>query len=136
MVRGSIPPLKLVPRPDPACCNPAGRFKAWTQELLSGLAPEGSSPTPVAINQAKVRLLDQYWHERGDTESGHRDRLSGPGNQPCVLSIFLETVAKIRDIEGRVAPPPLTEPPKIVKKPATKAEPEPYMPAELRLPEG
>ena len=136
MARGNVPELKIVPRPDPVCCEAAGRFRTWTSELLSSLAPEGSSPTPVAINQTKVRLLDQFWLERGDTEVTHRDRLRGPESQPCVLSIFIESVAKIRDIEGRVAPPVLTAPPKPVKKPGAKPEPEPYLPAEMRLPKG
>jgi len=53
-----IPPLTM-PQPPAFCCPAAQRFASWGNELLSGLTPEGRTPSVDACNVAKVMLLDR-----------------------------------------------------------------------------
>jgi hypothetical protein len=96
----------------PHYCAYAARFKQWTETLCASVgeaARYGNAKAAVAVNQAKVLLVDKYFEWRAAAPKAHRNR-TGEGHT-CLFHVFDETYRTLRAIELSLTPPLLFLPP-------------------------
>ena len=103
---GNLPDFGLVEREGERCPF-AQRYLEWAQALC---APLEQQHGVVAINQAKLRLTDQYFNWRAVVPKAHRDRATCPAGM-CLLGQFTDTYEKLLALELALEPPPLSLPP-------------------------
>src|SRR5687768_8135942 len=65
-------------------CAPAQQFAQWAENLVVDV---GDSLSLLAIQQAKVQLLDKYFEWRAYVPKSHRDRLGASGHY-CIFQVF------------------------------------------------
>lgn len=109
----------LVPTPegddDDDMCVYARRFEAWTRQLC-----EEHRGSIVAINQAKVLLLDKYFEWRAYVPRPHRNRVSEHSHR-CIWHVFEDGYRVLRVLELGLKPPMLFLPP----SPSSPVQPQP-----------
>ncbi len=94
---------------DDSLCAFAEHFLEWAEDLAAE-ATDGSDQ--VAVNQAKVQLLDRYFEWRATVPKTHRNRVSESGHT-CIFHVFEGTYYVLRAVELSLTPPLLfiPEPP-------------------------
>ena len=100
------------PQAPPSYCAYADRFRKWTGTLCTSVGESvkhDNAKAAVAINQAKVLLLDKYFEWRAASPKAHRNR-TGEGHT-CLFHVFDETYRTLRAIELSLTPPLLFLPP-------------------------
>ena len=93
-------------------CPYATKFKQWTETLYASVGQavqDDSSGAAVAVNQAKVLLVDKYFEWRSAAPKAHRNR-TGEGHI-CLFHVFDETYRTLRAVELSLTPPLLFLPP-------------------------
>lgn len=114
------------PPPDVRCTY-AQRFAAWAEELCRDFLPKRDL---VALNQAKLLLVDKYFEWRVYVPKSHRYRM-GDNGHTCIFHIFEACYQQIKLTELALSPPKLPElqapPPAAV----LRTEPPPEPPAFL-----
>lgn len=100
------------PQPQPAYCAYATKFKIWGDTLCASVGQavqQDSARAAVAINQAKVLLVDKYFEWRAAAPKAHRN-YTGESHS-CLFHVADETYRTLRAIELSVTPPLLFLPP-------------------------
>jgi hypothetical protein len=95
-------------------CDHAETFLAWAGDLVKAAVDRGGS---VALNQAKLFLLDRYFGWVDSIPKRHRSRL-GRTSHVCVTQVFEAMYRKLRSAELDLSPPPLAvepPPPRIIR---------------------
>jgi hypothetical protein len=98
----SIPDFQL-PEPKPKYCVYAHHFWEWATQLTTGVA---KNPNVVAVNRAKITLMDKYFEWRNSVSRSHRDRL-GNTSHTCIYQVFVDAHDQLRVVELSLTPPPL-----------------------------
>ena len=96
----------------PPICAAAQQFQQWTETLCTSVVKAGrydNASAAVAVNQAKLLLLDKYFEWRAAVPKSHRNR-TGEGHT-CLYHVFVETYQTLRVIELSLTPPLLFLPP-------------------------
>lgn len=94
------------PPPDTRCSY-ARRFADWAAEVCHDALQRQDL---IALNQAKVLLLDKYFEWRAFVPKNHRYRMTETGHI-CIFHIFEEAYRQIKLAELTLSPPKLIEPP-------------------------
>lgn len=89
-------------------CLFAQQFKAWFQRTCQAAIDE---PDLIAINQAKLRLIDHYFDLRSYVPRSHRNRMGERGHS-CIFHIFERGYAALRLAEFNLAKPSIFLPDK------------------------
>lgn len=102
----------------PKICSYAKKFQEWATKLCSDAT---SSYHQVAINQAKIFLVDRYYEWRTVVPRDHRYYIGGAraGAHICIFQVFEDAYGQLRLAELGIdppllslpAPPPPPEPP-------------------------
>ncbi len=97
------------PQGQPQYCAYALRFKQWTETLCISVGGavqqhQDSAGGAVAVNQAKLLLLDKYFEWRSAAPKAHRNRV-GDTSHTCLFHVFDETYRTLRAIELSLTPP-------------------------------
>ena len=87
-------------------CPYARKFAKWAATLVE----TSNQPRLVAVNQAKVLLLDKYFEWRSYVPKGHRNHV-GAGGHRCIYQVLEQTYEKLKVIELSLTPPLLFLPP-------------------------
>ena len=93
------------PQAQPHCAY-ATRFKEWTETLYASVGAAvklDNAGAAVAVNQAKVLLVDKYFEWRAAAPKSHRNR-TGEGHI-CLFHVFDETYRTLRALELSLTPP-------------------------------
>lgn len=98
--------------PDDRCAH-AKAFEAWAAAVCRRATEQ---ETALAINQAKLVLLDAYFSWRVSVPNAHRDRTSARGHR-CIWHVFLDCYTTLRQAELALAPPPFSPPPTLPSEP-------------------
>lgn len=85
-------------------CYYAARFLEWAETLCSE-----NGWSVVAVNQAKVLLIDKYFEWRNSVPKTHRDR-TGERGHFCIFHVFEHAYRKLRLKELSMTPPMLFVP--------------------------
>lgn len=101
----------------PDYCEFAYDFARWSEELFDQVL---AKPSVIAVNQAKVLLLDKYYMWFNSIPRRHSS-MTGRLSHICVDVVFDEGYRRLRRLELRLAPPPIEA---VRKAPA----PEPTVP--------
>lgn len=96
-----------LPDAEAEICIFARKFSEWTRELC---ASSTQSASLVAINQAKILLIDKYFEWRSVVPKAHRNRMSG-GGHICIFQVFEQAYITLRAVELALTPPMLFIPP-------------------------
>ena len=96
-----------IPKEEPNFCPFAQEFSKWTDILFQVITKE---PSVIAINQAKVQLVDKYFSWFIYVPKNHRFRLGMRGHT-CIFQVFVDAYVQIKEIELSITPPLLYEPP-------------------------
>jgi hypothetical protein len=88
-------------------CGHARDFAAWIEENIQAVL---KYPTPISLNQSKLRLLDRYFDYRAAVTKAHRDCI-GERNHLCIFHIFERAFQQLRLCELKLTPPLLFIPP-------------------------
>lgn len=91
---------------DESLCDHAEDFSAWAEDLVAKVKTE---PDQVAVNQAKVQLIDRYFDWRSTVPKSHRNRISETGHT-CIFHVFEKTYQALRAIELSLKTTPLVIP--------------------------
>src|SRR5687767_9305832 len=94
------------PSPQPQPCAYALRFKKWAEALCLSVGEavrQDGAGAVVAVNQAKVLLVDKYFEWRAAAPKAHRNR-TGEGHT-CLFHVMDETYRTLRAIELSLTPP-------------------------------
>ena len=91
---------------DDEMCIFAKEFGKWVEDLCERIM----EPNLVAINQAKVQLLDKYFEWRNLVPKIHRNKISQVGHQ-CIFHVFETAYILLRAAEVSLMPPMLFVPP-------------------------
>ena len=102
-------------------CLAAGKFGEWCEPLINEAIRQKN---PIALNRAKIHLLDRYFDWRGTVTKSHRE-LVGDENHICIWHIFEQAYQQIRAAELVLTPPQLFVPepapapqaPMVIKEP-------------------
>jgi ribosome-associated toxin RatA of RatAB toxin-antitoxin module len=91
-------------------CDYAEAFLEWAEEVVADATTDSNL---VAVNQAKVRLIDKYFEWRATVPKTHRNRVNDSGHA-CIFHVFEKTYQVLRATELSLRPPPLyiPEPPR------------------------
>jgi hypothetical protein len=87
-------------------CRFAQAFSDWASLVLD----LGPNPNIVAVNQAKVLLVDKYFEYFSIMPKRHRYHFS-PRGHVCVFQVFLQSYQHLKAIELSLTPPMLFLPP-------------------------
>jgi hypothetical protein len=105
----------------PQPCAYAAKFKQWAETLclsVGAAVRQDGAGAVVAVNQAKVLLVDKYFEWRAAAPKTHRNRTGD--THTCLFHVFVETYRTLRAIELSLTPPLLfLPPPPPVKLPTT-----------------
>lgn len=101
----------------PDYCEYAEDFARWAEALAEAAVQKHMD---VALNQAKVLLLDRYYEWLNSIPRRHHS-LTGRLSHPCIDVVFDLTYRRLRHAELRMSPPPLAVPP-------TQSRAEPILP--------
>jgi hypothetical protein len=82
----------------PDYCAFSLRYRAWAMELVRSTLAE---PNHIAINQAKVMLLDKYYEWKTAIPRNHRRR------HLCILDVLDEAYQTLKAAELALTPPQL-----------------------------
>lgn len=88
------------------CCDYAAEFSEWADELCSVI----DDPDVVAVNQAKVLLMDKYFEWRSIVPKNHRNKTSPVGHL-CIFHVFEKAYILLKVAELSLTPPMLFLPP-------------------------
>src|SRR4051812_6758926 len=94
------------PQGQPAHCPYAEKFNQWTETLYASVGhavKQDNASAAVAVNQAKVLLVDRYFEWRMAAPKAHRNR-TGEGHI-CLFHVFDETYRPLRATELSLPPP-------------------------------
>jgi len=94
-------------------CAYAKQYLASAEDLCARLgALQSDTERLVAINQAKVRLLDRYYDWKAVVPKAHRIHLGEQGHR-CLYLVLCQTYERLRALELSITPPLLflPEPP-------------------------
>jgi hypothetical protein len=97
------------PEEQPDWCVFAFAFSDWIERLNQEIVTD--DPTVVAVNQAKVLLIDKYFEWRSIVPKNHRNRIGEVGHT-CIFHVFEQGYERLRAIELALMPPLLFSPPK------------------------
>lgn len=99
------------PAKEPFLCPLAASFAAWANELVDRILGE---PDVVAINQAKVLLVDRFFEYRNYAPKKHRVISNSGGGHICIFQVFEEHYERLKAVELALTPPLLflPEPPR------------------------
>jgi hypothetical protein len=103
------------PSSQPQYCAYAARFKEWADALCAAVAQDfqkngkNGASAVVAVNQAKLLLVDKLFEWRSIAPKSHRN-YTGEGHC-CILRIFDDCYRALRAIELSLTPPLLLLPP-------------------------
>lgn len=89
-------------------CAAAAAFAQWAKELVDRTS---QNPGAVAINQAKVLLVDRYWAWYATVPKRHQNHIGQREAHICIFQVFAESYAGLRALELTITPPHLIEPP-------------------------
>jgi hypothetical protein len=97
-------------------CVHAELFMAWSGDLVQAAIDRED---PVAINQAKIFLVDRYFGWLDSIPKRHRS-LTGRYGHVCVAHVFEGMYRRLRAVELDLRPPPLAiappPPPQIIRE--------------------
>lgn len=82
-------------------CVFAQQFAQWAENLVTDA---GGSLSLVAIQQAKIQLLDKYFEWRASVPKNHRDRVGSSGHY-CIFQVFVSAYDTLRMVELSLTPP-------------------------------
>ena len=101
-------------------CPAARKFGEWCEPPINEAVRQKD---PIALNQAKIHLLDRYFNWRGSVTKRHRELVRDEGHI-CLWAIFERAYQQIRAAElvltpvqlfvPEPAPPP--QPPTVIKE--------------------
>ena len=91
---------------EPEVCRYAQAFSGWAAQALD----LGEEPNVVAVNQAKVLLVDKYFDYFSVVPKRHRYH-SSPRGHICIFQVFLQYYQQLRALELSLTPPMLFLPP-------------------------
>lgn len=102
-------------------CSSARKFGEWCDPLINEAVRQKD---PIALNQAKIHLVDRYFNWRGSVTKSHRE-LVRDENHICIWHIFERAYQQIRAAELVLTPPQLFVPepaqssrlPTVIKEP-------------------
>jgi len=97
------------PDTQPRTCIYAQAFREWVTMLNREIVT--NTPSVVAVNQAKVLLVDKYFALRSNVPKNHRNRI-GENGHICIFHVFEQGYGHLRAIELALIPPLLFLPPK------------------------
>src|SRR5689334_9338957 len=100
------------PQPTSLSCSYARHFAAWAQQLCADTETRARQPEPagiIAINQAYVLLLNQYFHYRYVVPKRHRNCVRST-DHICIFAVFESTFQRLKALELALNPPVLYEP--------------------------
>jgi hypothetical protein len=104
--------LKRDQAADDDYCAYARQFAEWTAELAARATQYADA---VAINQAKVQLVDKYFEWRAYVPKAHRLRTGRRAGHTCIFHVFVEAYHALKVAELALTPPllflPETPPP-------------------------
>lgn len=96
----------------PQYCPYSAQFQKWVDKLLASIKPalkKDSVSAAIAINQAKVLLIDKYFEWLAATPKSHHNRTGG--DHLCLSNVFHNSYLVIKTGELMVSPPLLFLPP-------------------------
>jgi hypothetical protein len=93
-----------IPEEKPNLCVYAQKFSEFTEPLCANAARTASV---VAVNQAKVLLLDKYWEWYRVVPLRHRSVGSLNGRHTCIFGVFELAYNRLKLIELALTPPML-----------------------------
>ena len=83
-------------------CRYAEAFSDWVVQALD----VSQNPNIVAVNQAKVLLVDKYFEFFSVAPKQHRYHFS-PSGHVCIFQVFIEFYQRLKTIELSLTPPML-----------------------------
>lgn len=95
------PPRQEVP------CQAAAAFSEWAAVLCAEAEGLG---TELAVNRAILALTHRYFDWFQVVSPRHRDA-SGSRSHKCIAHVYRASYFRLRDLQLRLAPPPLEPPP-------------------------
>ena len=101
-------PFITVPETIENFCLYARGFSAWGNQLIKEIA----EPNIVAVNQAKVQLLDKYFEWYRYVPRAHRLK-AGTQGHICIFQVFEATYERLKVLELSLTPPLLFLPAQI-----------------------
>lgn len=119
----AVAALSLRPLPPTdAYCLDARQFAAWATDLYTAASNRWSE---VAINQAKVLLIDRYFRYFEAVGPEHQRVGHDPdADHECIFRVFADAYARLRELELTLRPPPLDRPARSRRKaPPAAADP-------------
>lgn len=86
-------------------CDAADTFRQWTDQLCAAAEERRST---VAINQAKVLLVDHYFAFTTTVDMAHLTDSMGPdADHDCIYQVFVAAYDRLRRSELTLKPPRL-----------------------------
>src|SRR6266542_3735140 len=85
-------------------CPFAESFSKWAEELVGRTL---HMPSVVAINQAKILLLDKYFEWRSYVPRKHRVIVGQQSGHICIFQIFEQNYERLKLVELSLTPPML-----------------------------
>ena len=89
-------------------CEAAKAFAPWVDDLMERTTASGSA---IAVNQAKVLLLDRYWAWYASLPQKHRNHIGQRSRHTCIFQVFSEGYMRLRALELSITPPRVIEQP-------------------------
>jgi len=86
-------------------CRHARAFSDWADWATQVLGLN-NNPNIVAVNQAKVLLVDKYFEWYSVVPKRHRHRLGNRGHT-CIFQVFLQVYQQLKALELSLTPPML-----------------------------
>jgi hypothetical protein len=100
------------PSPPPTYCAYGRQFKVWVDALCAAVAQDvqqNGAGAVVAVNQAKVLLVDKLFEWQAAAPKAHRN-YTGEGHT-CILRVFSDCYRALKAFELSLTPPLLLLPP-------------------------
>lgn len=116
-VMASIPPPPPPPRPTPPgqqLCPSARTFADWCDTLVSASITKGDL---IALNQAKLQLLDRYILWRVNVQVRHQVFPRPNASHVCIFAVFESAYHRLQEAVLGLDPSPLVYPPSPVPPP-------------------
>ena len=88
-----------IPKEEPNLCPFAREFSEWTENLFQVT----KEPTVIAVNQAKVQLLDKYFEWYRFVPKNHRNRLGSRGHT-CIFQVFVQAYVHLKEVDLTMTP--------------------------------